>query len=170
MAAGTTDLDEGYTLVEMLVALVVLGLVMSGLASACIASLTSTRSATGQVAANQFATEVIESLRAQAFDALAPPGTATVSSPTYPPRTVKGITYTAAVNVSWRDDPCNGSATAAATYDYLRLNVVASWTVNQKAKSLTVDSFRTPGTLYRSPLSTPTAPLQTVVRTDSSTC
>lgn len=164
-----TGSDEGFTLVEMLIALVILGFVMMAMASVAVGSFGSVRSSNAQAVANQVANEVIEELRSRPFDSVSPPGTSTQYSPVLGQQTVKGTTFTPTATVLWVNDPCNGpaSGTTRASYDYLRFNVVVAWSVKGTAKSVTVDSFRRPGNLYRSPLSTIAEPQQSTVRVES---
>lgn len=165
--AGQEAGDAGFTLVEMLVAIVLIGLVMAAMATGSLSAFGSVRSSNGQAAANQLANETIEQLRAAPFNTVAPPGTSLSHAPALAPRTVKGLTLTPTATVAWVNETCNDTAAAASLYDYLRLTVVVTWQVSSATKSLTVESFRMPGTLYRSPISTVTEPQQTTVRVES---
>ncbi|MBW3578288.1 MAG: hypothetical protein KY462_11230 [Actinobacteria bacterium] len=140
-----TSPEDGVTLVELLWATVILAVVLAAMAASSVASIAGTTSANGQVAANQFANEVVERIRDERWTTLVPTGTPV--NPSYPAVVRKGVTYTPTVALTWVNDPCNGSAITATTdgtKDYLRVDVTVTWVIKDKTRTLNVQTFRTP--------------------------
>ncbi|HVM13827.1 MAG TPA: prepilin-type N-terminal cleavage/methylation domain-containing protein [Egibacteraceae bacterium] len=143
------DGDAGISLVEMLVALLILGVAMTAMTSSVYAALASSRGAQDQVNASQRITEVVEDLLGRPLSQIAPATQDGVTTPAYPPVTLRSVTYSVATQVRWVDDPCNGSAVPAAgaadpRRDYLRMQVSVSWTVGGTPRSLDTTMLRTP--------------------------
>ncbi len=141
-----TSHEDGVTLVELLWATVILAVVLAAMAASSVASIAGTASANGQVAANQFANEVVERVRDERWTTLVP-AAGTPVNPSYPAVVRKGVTYTPTVALTWVDDPCNGSDTTATTdgkKDYLRVDVTVTWVIKGKTRTLNVQTFRTP--------------------------
>lgn len=153
--------DEGISLVEMLVALVILGVVMMALTSSVYAAMVSSRGAQNQVDAAQVITEVVEDLLRRPLAEVAPATHDGITSPPYAPVTRRSVTYTAATEVRWGDDPCNGSAVPAAgaadpRKDYLRMRVTVSWTVGGTPRTLDTVMLRAPTPEEQRPVRSPT--------------
>lgn len=141
--------DEGISLVEMLVALAILGVVMAGMTSSVFTALASSRAAQDQVNAAQRINEVVEDLLRRPLTEIAPAAHDGVTNPVYPAVTRRGVAYTVATEVRWVDDPCNGSAVPAAgatdaRKDYLRMGVTVAWTVGATPRSLDTVMLRAP--------------------------
>jgi uncharacterized protein (TIGR02598 family) len=151
--------DSGFTLVETMVAMVILAIVLAGLAGGAIAGLTSVRHEKDQLAANQFANEIVEQVRAQQWDSVAPADPAVTRTLTFPARRHGGTEIVPTVVTTWWDDPCNGSSltpaaggAAHASRDYLRIAVDLTWTTAKgRSASLSTQSFRTPAYSERKP-------------------
>jgi prepilin-type N-terminal cleavage/methylation domain-containing protein len=134
--------DAGVSLVEMLAAMVILGVVLTALAASSITALASVKSAQDQTAANQLANEVVETLMARPWASVAPP--AVVS---FPVRTVRGMAYTTTVTVTWQDNPCNNRApvTQQQQQDYLLFDVDITWQLpSGPARALEIQTLRAP--------------------------
>lgn len=138
--------DGGFSLAEMLVALVLIALVFSGLVASIISGLTSVQKSNRQVAANQLANEVLENLRTQPLAVVAPAASTITATNTLPAVTRRSVAYTATVTRTWVDSPCNNLVGApASSRDYLVLRVDISWRDKGGAMKVhRVDSIRTP--------------------------
>lgn len=141
--------DDGISLVEMLVALAIVGLAMAAMTSSIFTALASSRAAQDQVDAAQRINEVMEDLLRRPLAEIAPATHNGVTNPAYAAVTRRGSTYTVATEVAWVDDPCNGSAAPAAgaadpRMDYLRLQVSVAWTVGGTPRSLDAAMLRAP--------------------------
>lgn len=151
------DGDAGISLVEMMVALVILGVAMMAMTSSVYAALASSRGAQDQVNAAQRITEVVEDLLRRPLAEIAPTAHDGVTAPAYGPVTRRGVTYTAVTAVRWGDDPCNGSAVPAVgaadpRKDYLRMRVTVSWTVGGTPQSLETVMQRAPTSAEQRPV------------------
>lgn len=151
------DGDDGISLVEMLVALLILGVAMTAMTSSVYAALASSRVAQDEVNAAQRITEVVEDLLGRPLAEVAPAAHDGRTVPAYPSVTLRSVTYTTVTEVWWVDDPCNGSAVPAAgagdpRKDYLRMQVSVSWAVGGTARSLDTVMFRTPTPAERRPV------------------
>lgn len=141
--------DEGISLVEMLFAVVIIGVAMVAMTSSIFTALASSRAAQDQVDAAQRINEVMEDLLRRPLAEVAPATHDGVTTPVYDPVTRRGATYTVEARAAWVDDPCNGSAAPAAgasdpRMDYLRLQVTVSWTVGGTPRSLDAVMLRAP--------------------------
>lgn len=138
--------DGGFSLAEVLVALVLIALVFSGLVASIISGLTSVQKGNAQVAANQQVNEVIENLRTQSLAIVAPAVTGTQVSNTLTPVIRRGLSYSTTVTRTWVDSPCNNAVSVPASpRDYLLLTVEVSWTAKSgDTKQHRVDTIRTP--------------------------
>ena len=133
--------EDGISLVEMMVSMVVLAVVFAALAANSMTALAAARRGQDQIAATQLANQVAESLMAAPWLTIAPPAV----PPTQPPVARAGLTFTPTATVSWVDDPCNGSASVAAQQDYLRFDVGVAWTTaDGRPHTLAISQFRTP--------------------------
>lgn len=153
--------EDGMSLVEILVALLLLGLVLSAMVGSIISGLASVQRANGQLGANQLANERMETLRTRDFATVAPTGSLTTATTTEATVTRNNISYTVSWTTTWVDSPCNNAVVSPR--DFLRLRVRVVWRNRTGAdKTLDVESFRAPtpedGTSF------------TPVRTDTLTC
>jgi prepilin-type N-terminal cleavage/methylation domain-containing protein len=156
--------DSGFTLVEALVALLMLAVIFAGLGGAAIAGLTSVRHEKDSLAATQFAAETSERFQRMSWNTIAPVDPAIARTLTLPPAQYGGTQLTPQAIVRWMDDPCNGSSTvppaggaAHPARDYLRIELTVTWT-NAKGRSreLKSESFRAPAFGERKPARTDT--------------
>lgn len=168
----TTDLeprtrgDGGMTLIEVLAALLIMGVVLAGLGAAGIAGLTSVRSEKDQLTATQVTSKIVESLRAASWTSVAPVDpatTVTYTGPAAAATTVGSVTYTPTVQVDWMDDACNGTSTVQppappaspgphAARDFLRFTVTLNWTdAKGRAKRTVTETYRAPTYAERRP-------------------
>ncbi|MEX2289874.1 MAG: prepilin-type N-terminal cleavage/methylation domain-containing protein [Mycobacteriales bacterium] len=154
--------DGGFSLAEMLVALVLIALVFSGLVASIISGLKSVQKSNRQVAANQLVNEVLENLRTQPLVVVAPPAGHTTATNSLPAVNRRSVGYTAAVTRTWVDSPCNNVLSAPASpHDYLELRVDISWSDKTgTTKTHRVDSIRTPLEGEQMPGGTSYAPVQ----------
>lgn len=170
LAAIRSD-DDGFTLIEMMVAILLLAIILSAMVSVIITSLTSMQREEQRVRATQLAQEELERLRAvewdcAAFDATDPAYTATYngnttvtldpaecSDPTIAPqpgaqtRTVDGIDYNTELHVYWIDDPADGTAAAgtdAGPQDYKEFAADVTWTLRGETYTYSNTSTRVP--------------------------
>jgi type II secretory pathway pseudopilin PulG len=157
--------DDGISLVEMLVAMLIIGVTMLASLSSSVASLTGSRTAHNEFDATQRAQAVVEDLMRRPFDAVwvptqpwdpaNPADPIRFRSPVYPSVTRGTATYSFTTHVRWVDDPCNGSAPASpgisdARLDYLRMTVITRWTVpGQPPRSHEIITYRNPPTSYK---------------------
>lgn len=133
LTARLTADDQGFTLVEMMVAILLLAIIFSALVTVIVTSLTSMQREEQRVRATQLAQEELERIRAIEWDCAAIDSTDTDYSATYngnttvvldaaacsdpsiapdpspTVRTVDGIDYTVTRNVYWMDDPEDGT-------------------------------------------------------------
>lgn len=151
--------DAGFTLVEALVALLMLAVILAGMAGAAIAGLTSVRHEKDSLAANQFANQTAEQLRGMAWADVAPADPAVTRTIAVADRSHGGTRYVAEAVATWMDDPCNGTSSAAPAggaphpaRDYLKLGVVLTWTnAKGRQRTLRLETFRVPTHLERKP-------------------
>lgn len=145
--------DDGVSLVEMMVAVMILAIVLTALASASITALAGVRTAEGQVGANQLASEVLERLQSSPWASVAPVAPATSYTTTPQTTTRGGYTYTSSVVVRWVDDPCNGSTPATATQDYLSLDATVTWQIGAgPTRTLRAEALRVPTYAEKTPV------------------
>ena len=149
------DDEHGFTLVEMMVAVMLLGIILAAMASVIITSLTAVQRDEYRVRATQLGQEELERLRALEWDCVAfDPGDsdyiatyngnetvdldpAACSDPSIAPDpsptviTVDGIDYTVVPHVYWIDDPEDDPATGSdpAPHDFKEFHVAVSWTL-----------------------------------------
>jgi hypothetical protein len=144
--------DDGVSLVELLVAISFIAGVMLALTHGSITGLSSVKTAASQVDADQLVDDTIENLKAQPYANVVPPGSLTSYALTSS-TAVRGTTsYTITGTVSWMDDACNGSATTAATQDYLQFDVSAAWTLKGQPRTARVVTYRTPAIGDKAPV------------------
>jgi prepilin-type N-terminal cleavage/methylation domain-containing protein len=180
---GRFDDEQGLTLVEMMVAILLLGIILSAAASVIIVSLTSVQRDEYRVRATQLGQEELERLRALewgcvAFDATDPDYVATFDgnrtvdldpaecgnpaiAPDPSPRvvTVDGIDYTVVSHVYWIDDPEDDPAAGSDPdpRDYKEFHVEVSWTLRGTNYSYENTTTRVP-TVQEVPLEAASVP------------
>jgi prepilin-type N-terminal cleavage/methylation domain-containing protein len=181
---GRLDDDQGLTLVEMMVAVLLLGVILSAMASVITTSLTAVQRDEHRVRATQLGQQELESLRALewdcvAFDTSDPDYVATfngnttvavdpaecsnpASVPDPSPRvvTVDAIDYTVVPHVYWIDDPEDGTAAAgndSQPEDYKEFHVEVTWTLRGTNYSYENTTTRVP-TVQEVPLEAAFAP------------
>ncbi|MEX2618640.1 MAG: prepilin-type N-terminal cleavage/methylation domain-containing protein [Egibacteraceae bacterium] len=152
------DGDDGISLVEMLVAFVILGVVMSASASFFTTALVSVQNAESRTKATALANEELENLRVLAFDEVGfydddfdgaiPPDTVLLASQRpvdarapLPEETLdaSGLTVTVRRSIVWIDN-----TQTSAAQDYKQLRVALDWSDRGQARSVSVDSLRSP--------------------------
>ena len=160
--------DEGFTLVEMVVALFVVSLVAVAFAGVLVSTLDGTRWLDLKTAGNQVAQEHLESAVALPWAAVglyaADPGyvaaggdggatvTLTGTRPAgapVPSTTVtrRGTAYLLRTDVTWQDDPADGTAMAdrnGDVRDKKHVVVTATWADGARSGRTTLDGLRAP--------------------------
>ncbi|MPZ74446.1 MAG: prepilin-type N-terminal cleavage/methylation domain-containing protein [Nitriliruptorales bacterium] len=141
--------EDGMSLIEVLAAVLIVGVAMAALASSSLSALASSRVAQDQVNAAQLINERVEHLLTRPVTEIVPATVDGVSTPTYPPAARSGVQYSTTVEVRWVDHPCNGAGVAPAAgqadvrADYLRMDVATTWTVKGTSRSLDTVMLRT---------------------------
>jgi prepilin-type N-terminal cleavage/methylation domain-containing protein len=142
--------DDGLSLVEMLVALLILAVAMGAMAGGLIAALSGDAKNDRRGTATQLAADRLEQLRRLPFAQVRPelpaasvplPVMADGSATATP--TMKGTTYTIATTREWCADQWNGTG-GAADLDYVRFVVTVSWQVKGQAQAVTAGNYRAP--------------------------
>jgi prepilin-type N-terminal cleavage/methylation domain-containing protein len=171
--------DDGFTLVELLAALVVMTIAFTALAGALIASIAGTAAAATVSAGNQLAAERIEALRTITWDELGhysdepewgdgrfggeslvevadtTPTPRPAGVPLLAPQTteIRGVTYSVTTRVTWA-----GSSAAApndgTTYAQKRLSVDVTWTTRGKTRTTSQEGLRAPNSKEMKPPAT----------------
>jgi prepilin-type N-terminal cleavage/methylation domain-containing protein len=123
LGAPPTDRDAGFSLVEVIVAISVIGVVMSALGTFYVSSLLVTSAQSGRQAAMQLAADGLERARAQPLSILE----AGLADRTQP---IAGIQYTQRWTVAQCRYASGGGCTASgsATMEMLRVTVTVTWT------------------------------------------
>jgi prepilin-type N-terminal cleavage/methylation domain-containing protein len=139
--------DDGVSLVEMLVAMLILGVTLLAMLTSSISSLAGSRTAHNHFDATQRTQRVVEDLLRrpgavggveQAWVPSSPTGS---TAPAFASETRGAAQYSYVTQVSWVDHGCNGSAVPAnATVpdprkDYLRITVTTTLTVPDRPPS-----------------------------------
>jgi type II secretory pathway pseudopilin PulG len=136
---------DGFSIVELMLAIFVLAVVMSAVAAALGTAMRTSRSNTNRVVAANLASEQLDMIRedaSQDFDKLiALLGHTTVT------RKVGSIPYTVSRDASWvsggaGNSPCDGSATATAAY--VRVTVTVTWSALAGVVPVTTQTVITP--------------------------
>jgi len=162
--------EQGFTLVEMMVAILLLAIIFSAMVTVIVTSLTSMQREEQRVRATQLAQEELERIRAIEWDCAAIDSTdadyaatyngnttvvldaAECSEPAIAPdpsptvRSVDGIDYTVTRNVYWMDDPQDDPAVGAdpEPQDYKEFAVDVAWTFRGEAYTYSNTSTRVP--------------------------
>lgn len=155
------------TLVEVVVALAIVGIVASAFALLMITTLGASRVHEQRVTANQLGQNQLESVVARPWasiglysgdsgysatangeNTVTLSGASTVNS-VKPTSTVtkSGVAYTVVTNITWTDDPNDGLGASDAngsTQDDKHVLVTVSWTVSGHKRTVTLDDLRTP--------------------------
>ena len=168
----TRDDEAGFTLVETMVALVVIAIVFAAMAGFLITSIKAQAANERRVRAAQVGNQAVEDLRALPWDVLgfyatdagyeatyngaetvtlATPadGVRDSRAPLPGPQTVasNGTTYTRTLHITWFDDPGDGLSAAdddSDTHDAKRVRASLSWNVGTETKTLEVEGVRAP--------------------------
>ncbi len=133
MAARTARTREsGFTMVELMFALVVIAIFMTAIAMALTTAMKSNRNDTNRMAASNLAATLMDSARATNFETLKAQVDQDDPTTIDPSKTiVNGIQYTAKQTVKWV--PSHGTiincgvGTDARDIAYLRINIAVSW-------------------------------------------
>lgn len=164
--------EDGLTLVEMMVALLVIGIVLTAMASVSIAAMHSMQRSEGVVHSTQLGNEVLEEYLVLPYDVLGHYATEAQNhfgSTTfegedlvifpdpaerddrvpYPSRTLtrNGVTFDVETAVTWVDDPATSDS-----QDYKRISVLLTWETRGETRT-----SRTEATLSPTPLDQPLA-------------
>ena len=118
--------DDGISLVEMLVSIVLLGLVLAALGNTLFTSMAAARQNEGLTQATAVANEQLEKLQAMRWGDLVPG-----SPPIIPDVTKDGTTYDVTTEVAWVSQPL-----------YKRFVVELDWVENNKPHSIRVEGRR----------------------------
>lgn len=175
--------DEGVTLVEMMVAILILGIVLTALAGTLVTSLTSAGRQEADIQANAVANAVLEDLHALSFQSVAlctgeaaasfeteamvllPSSDPQCSEADRPVPTFSvvqdGRSYDGVLAITWIDDP----ATAAAQ-DYKRLVVDLTWEDRGRNYTSRTEARRAPEALEQ-PMTVEVTPFLTRLRHES---
>jgi type II secretory pathway pseudopilin PulG len=157
--------EEGLSLVEMMIAMLIVGVVLMSMASVAIASMRSVQTSERVTRATQLGSELLESALALPYDDLGLYTTdamtgwggttfegddlvlfpdALTPDPRVPSATATlvrdGITYVARTAVVWVD-----ADTTDAAQDYKRVIVQLEWQVRGDQRSARVEALRAPG-------------------------
>jgi prepilin-type N-terminal cleavage/methylation domain-containing protein len=179
------DRDDGFTVIEMVVALLIIGIVAAGFLGVTVSTLKSARWHEQVSKANSLAQDRLEKIVTQPWASIglyaADPGyTATVGgeptvSLTASPRkasvplpvdttTMSGVTYTVNTSITWRDDVSdNVPATAAGvdsdgtTQDVKHVTVNVTWTTQNHPGTVTLEDLRAPTATEVTPVVTTAA-------------
>jgi type II secretory pathway pseudopilin PulG len=146
--------EDGITVIELVVAVVVLLVVLAALAQTLITALWGNKLARDQVTGNQLANEVIEQLMAAPYPTVAPLGLEPVEGEAAT-RVRDGIPYEIVVTTSWVDYPCNNTPfpTADMRRDYLRFDVRVTWDPGPGGqRTLDVATYRFPPLADKAPV------------------
>lgn len=168
--ARTTD-EQGMTLVEVMVALVIVGLVLSALASSLATSLRAVRGQEAQTQATAAINDILEetqrvdyadavlcTAKAQATfgvdltfegeDMVVATGVCDTTDEVLPERTVTrdGRDYAVTTAITWADDPGDGTGAGDAdtTQDIKRVVVQVDWTADGRARTARNLAYRAP--------------------------
>jgi prepilin-type N-terminal cleavage/methylation domain-containing protein len=140
--------DEGLSLLEVLVAMALLGVVLTATASLMITGLVSANRAEAHTRANALANELLENLKAVPWTQVATqPGSPTTQcQPTGQPYDTcvlerDGTTYRVAVSTAWDTTPVVGYSQSET---YRRLRVDLAWESRNQPYALRVESLRAP--------------------------
>ena len=129
--------DQGFTLVETMLAGVILVTVATGIAGVLTSSISANTVARERTNAEQCANDVIEQIRRKDYDAVGlvlgnPPGTVAATS-----ACGAGLPATATVTISYVDDPTATSYATAANYKKVTVTVTRDRDGKQLARMVT---------------------------------
>ena len=141
--------DEGFTLVEVIVAMLIFALVLTGFLYTVTASLVTTRDTRARVVAANLASQQIDLVRSSnsVFD---------ITNRTLDPVTLNGDTFHVSVKTSWITDSgttasCEAGA-ATGSLSYKQVTVEVTWdNMRQGAQPVRSDTAITPSTKINNP-------------------
>jgi prepilin-type N-terminal cleavage/methylation domain-containing protein len=160
--------DSGMTALEMIVALLIVGIVATAFVSVIVQSISTGRVHELRVAANQLAQDRLESVVAQPWSAIglysSDPGFTTSAGGentvilTTSPRpasvplpsdsvTKLGVSFSIRTDITWRDDPTDllgANDLNGNTNDVKHVVVAVSWNYKGNPRSVTLDDIRSP--------------------------
>jgi prepilin-type N-terminal cleavage/methylation domain-containing protein len=161
--------DDGFTLVELMVAIVVIGLVAMSFLGLTVSTLSSARWHEARAHANQFAQDALEKIVAQPWSSIGlyaadtgytatGNGGETTVTLTASPRAASvplplavtvsgGISYSIRTDITWRDDASDGVGAADAngnTNDMKHVAVSLTWVSGTRTGTLSLDDLRSP--------------------------
>lgn len=168
--------ETGLSLVEMLVAVLMLGLILGAMAQSLVGTLTSITRQEGHIKASALANELLEQVRSVVWEdaglceteavnhfggttvggqdlATIPDGDPTCSTPDpnrlVPLRTLvrDGVTYTAVTTITWMDDPVDNGSGDADPHDVKRVVVDLAWTNGSDPFTFRAETVRAPSAL-----------------------
>jgi len=167
--AGVSDAgDSGMTALEMIVALLIVGIVATAFVSVIVQSISTGRVHELRVVGNQLAQDRLEAVVAQPWSAIGlyssdtgfrttAGGENTVILTTSPrPASVPlpsdsvtklGVSFSIRTDITWRDDPTDGTGAADSngnTNDVKHVVVTVGWTYKGNVRSVTLDDIRSP--------------------------
>ncbi|WP_108665587.1 type IV pilus modification PilV family protein [Euzebya rosea] len=135
--------DDGVSLVEVIVAISILAVVLTGTASALISSSAATRDSRDRSVGTNIAVEQLSALQAVPFTSL-------VIGRTTSTVVVDGITYSVTIDLDYVDvesgagTSCSASSTPGADLDYVVADISVSWP-RATGGPATTSSIITPG-------------------------
>ena len=162
--------DDGIGLIEIMIAIVILGVVLSALAATIITSLAAMHKDELRVRATHVANQELELLRAQEWESVGfysndngyaatwdgndtvtlgatRPAGSSAPVPQGAPITVDGIDYTVTRSIVWVDDDADGlDPTDTDPQDYKQFHVEVTWDERGQTRSIESTSTRTPTT------------------------
>lgn len=150
---GCTSAEDGFTLVELLSALVVFAIMSSAVVYGLIAAAQGTRGGRNRVVAANLLQQQMEQLRLatltpNGLTALPLGATSCTGTACSPSAVVDGVAYTISRSASWVPnetvtDPC-ASTTASSKYAYLRVSLTGTWPSSTGVAPVRSDSVFTP--------------------------
>ena len=161
--------DEGMSLIEVSLAMVILAIVLAAAAAALITFVKGISANEGAVRANQLANATMERLRTAPWDSVAfgpaatgyrssfesrptanIPSGAAVDAEILPLKTVSpqagdggSPTYTVRTDITWVDD-CKNGLSNAASFDYKQFTVEVTWSDRSGSHVVRADTYRAP--------------------------
>ncbi|RMD59231.1 prepilin-type N-terminal cleavage/methylation domain-containing protein [Candidatus Parcubacteria bacterium] len=145
----TPSAQNGFTLVELIISIAVMGLLVVGIYSLIILSLQITRDNQFYIEATEIANQKMEKIRNLPYDDV---GTLTGSPPGVVPEyetIVRSGTFQVHTMIIFYDDPFDGtesSSTDSIPYDYKIVTIEVSWQSSRGPANLTVFSRVIPNT------------------------
>lgn len=177
MRSRRVDDEAGFTLVEMLVALVIVTMVAGGFLAVLISTVGASRTSEARTTANQVAQDYLEKVVQAPWSSIGlyatdsgyqstanngeptvtlttSPRPANVPSPLVTPPAINGVSYTVRTDITWQDDPSDGLGAADAngsTQDIKHVVVTVSWTQSGATRTVVLDDLRSPTAIEVAP-------------------